>query len=158
MALLTSFIKNAFNASHLIKIFISYTTSVKILKCTFILQNNGYYLKLKRKKINSIDLTFSFYRVYLYFILDLRITKNKHNCEYFILKWQFFILYNYSFIIFKRLFNTSFKLNIVNISRALPLVLHWTHWGTQSDPDPQLRFISQFMQNAEFFPSWLTPL
>ena len=42
MALLISFITNAFSAS------VKFSTSVKIMKCTFIAQNNGYCLKLKR--------------------------------------------------------------------------------------------------------------
>ena len=58
----------------------------------------------------------------------------------------------FSFIIFKRLYHTSFKLNIVNLSRALssgpplkPLR------GSQCFHAPQELFISQSMQNAIFF-------
>ena len=33
-----------------------------------------------------------------------------------------------------------------------PLVPHWTHCGTQVFPDPQLLFISQFMQGIYSMP------
>ena len=49
---------------------------------------------------------------------------------------------NFSFIIFKGLYHTSFKLNIVNFSRALP---PWSPTepseGLRMHPDPQLCFI-----------------
>ena len=48
VALLTSYIINPFSASHLIKLFISFSISVEIMKCTFIGQNNNYCLILKR--------------------------------------------------------------------------------------------------------------
>ena len=35
------------------------------------------------KVFSSSDLTLLFYRVYFWFILDLRRTKNKHKCAYF---------------------------------------------------------------------------
>ena len=58
---------------------------------------------------------------------------------------------SFSFIIFKRLYHTSFKLDI-HFSRALYL---WsptepTEWLTEN-PGPQLCFISQFMENADLF-------
>ena len=72
------------------------------------------------KVFNSTDLMFC--NVYLCFPLDLRRTKNKHNCVYFILYGNFLLdTDSFSFIIFKRLY-TSFKVNIVNFSIALPLV------------------------------------
>ena len=107
------------------------------------------------KVFTSIDLMLLFYRVYLCLILDLRRTKNAHNCAYFKLQQQFFIRYKqFQFCqIFKRLYHTSFKLNIVNYERALNPMR-----GSQWSQTIQLHFISQFMQNAEFlFPSWLTP-
>ena len=63
-----------------------------------------------------------------------------------------FLLDNFSFFVSKRLYRTSFKLYIVNIPRALspgPPVNPVR--GPQYPPDSQLHFISQFMQNAEFF-------
>ena len=48
VALLASFITNAFSASHLIKLFMLFSASVKIMRCTFLVQNNGYYLILER--------------------------------------------------------------------------------------------------------------
>ena len=40
VALLTLSITNAFITSHLIKLLIAFSTSVKIMRCTFIVQNN----------------------------------------------------------------------------------------------------------------------
>ena len=63
-----------------------------------------------------------------------------------------FLWSNFSFIISKRLYYTSFKLNIVNVPRMLP------PWSPKKlterlsvPPDPQLHFISQFMQIVDFF-------
>ena len=64
---------------------------------------------------------------------------------------------SFSFIIFKRLYRTSFKLNIVNFSIALPPGPPEPIEGFTVRPDPHLCFISQFMQIADFFSSWLTP-
>ena len=50
MALFTLFITNSFSASHFIKLFMSFSTNVKIMKCLFVMQNNRYCLKLKKKK------------------------------------------------------------------------------------------------------------
>ena len=58
---------------------------------------------------------------------------------------------SFSFIIFKRLYHTSFKLNIVNFSSVLPHGPLEHIEGLTVHRDPQLRFISQFMQNAKFF-------
>ena len=58
---------------------------------------------------------------------------------------------SFSFIIFKRLYHTSSRLNIVNFSIALPPGPPEPIEGLTVCPDPQLRFISQFMQNAGFF-------
>ena len=41
---------NAFSASHFFKLPISYSSSAKIMKCTFNLQNDGYCLKWRRWK------------------------------------------------------------------------------------------------------------
>ena len=50
MALFTLFITNSFSASHFIKLFMSFSTNVKIMKCLFVMQNNRYCLKFKKKK------------------------------------------------------------------------------------------------------------
>ena len=64
------------------------------------------------------------YRVYLCFILELRRTKNKQNCPYYVFpSWS-------------------------PTESIYGLILH---------PDSQLHFISQFMKNVDFFPSWLMP-
>ena len=57
-----------------------------------------------------------------------------------------------SFIIFKKLYYTGFKLNIVNFSKALPPgpPTEPTE-GLTVQPEPQLHFIFQFMQNTELF-------
>ena len=77
--------------------------------------------KQNSKVFSSSDLTLLFYRVYLCFILDQRRTKNKHNCACFKLYSSSFLLTTdiFHFIIFKRLYHTSFKLNIMNFSWAL---------------------------------------
>ena len=65
LPLLTLFITNAFSISHLIKLFISFSGSVKIMKCTFIVENNGYCLKLKRKKERESQLAIFYFCLYL---------------------------------------------------------------------------------------------
>ena len=50
MVWLISFNTNAFSASHFFKLPISYSSSTKIMKCTFNLQNDGYCLKWRRWK------------------------------------------------------------------------------------------------------------
>ena len=60
---------------------------------------------------------------------------------------------NFSFIISKRLYHTSFKLNIVNFLLAFQLgspLNPMKDWHCL--PEPQLHFISQFMQMQSFFP------
>ena len=46
-------IMNAFITSHLIKLFKSCSTNVYIMKCTFIVQNNRYYLMSKIKHVKT---------------------------------------------------------------------------------------------------------
>ena len=46
------------------------------------------------KPCNSTDLMLSFFKVYLCFPLNLRRTKNKHNCVYFILQGQVDLLFS----------------------------------------------------------------
>ena len=58
---------------------------------------------------------------------------------------------SFNFIIFKRLYYTSFTLNIINFSSALTPGHPQSTEGLKVCPDPQLRFVFQFMQNAEFF-------
>ena len=81
VALLTQFIVNTFSVSHLIKFFTSFRRSVKIIKCTFILQNNGYCLKLKRykeeKKVNWPFLI-SVFTLCLNYIMTQMITKRSN--------------------------------------------------------------------------------
>ena len=63
---------------------------------------------------------------------------------------------NKNFIIFKRPDHASFTLNMVNFPKILP---HWSPTepteGLTVHPDPRLHFISQFMQNTQFY-SFLT--
>ena len=73
------------------------------------------------KVFRSTDLTLLFYRVYLYFPLDLRRTE---NIAVHILYYNSSFLFHtesFSFIIFKSLYHTSLKVNIVNFSNAWPL-------------------------------------
>ena len=58
VAMLTSFYTNAFSASNLVKSFILFRISVSIIKCKFIMQNNGYCLKLKTRKQKESDGSF----------------------------------------------------------------------------------------------------
>ena len=59
---------------------------------------------------------------------------------------------SFSFNIFKRLYHASFKLNVVNVSRALsPWSPTEPTEGFTENPGTQLCFISQFMEKAEFF-------
>ena len=44
---ITLFITNAFSTSHVIKLLVLFIASVKIMRCTFIVQKDGYCLKLK---------------------------------------------------------------------------------------------------------------
>ena len=80
-----------------------------------------HLLILIYKVFYSSDLTLLFYSVYLCFILNLRRDNNKQtNITVHILNYNSSLLVgNFSFIISKRLYHTSFKLNIVNFPRAL---------------------------------------
>ena len=91
-----------------------------------------------------------FYSVYLCFIFDLRRDSNKHNC---ILNYgSSFLLGNFNL----RLYHTTFKLNIVSVSRVVPLGPHWTQCGTHSAPKPLLVF-PNLCKTQNFFTSWVTP-
>ena len=104
---------------------------------------------------NSSDLTSLFYRVYLCFLLDLRRSNNKHNCIFQLFHFVYLIK-KCSVFIFKMFYHISFKLNIVNFSKALPPPVSPLNPSRNSQPRTTLHFISQFIQNADFFPSWLT--
>ena len=63
---------------------------------------------------------------------------------------------SFSFITFKRLYHTSFKLNIVKIFEGFaPWSPTEPTVGITENPGTQLVFISQFMKMQNFFPSWL---
>ena len=117
------------------------------------------------KVFNPTVLTLLFYRINLCFPLDVRRTKNKQRAAHFFYynKIRYFIFYNlysldtdsFSFNIFKRLYHTSSKLNIVIFLSSLPPGSHKPIEGLTVHPDPQLHFLS--IQNADFFPSWFFP-
>ena len=64
-------------AKYALKKCVLFSSSNLLLVC---LLTMGVY-----KPCNSTDLMLSFFKVYLCFPLNLRRTKNKHNCVYFIL-------------------------------------------------------------------------
>ena len=58
--------------------------------------------------------------------------------------------------VFKGLYHTSFKLNIVIFSSALPPGAPWTHWGVHSAPRPLAMFYFPIHPKCRilFVPGW----
>ena len=97
---------------------------------------------------NSSDLTLLFDLVPVFFIFYLRKTK-KINMTVHVLNYNSSFSIDTGIFIFKRLYHTSFKLNIVNLSRALPSgpPLNLLR-SSQCAHTPQELFLSQSMQNT----------
>ena len=108
------------------------------------------------KVFNSNVLTLLFYMVYLCLILDLRRGNNNYSYRYFELQQQSFIR-QISFIIYERLYHTSFKLNIVSFPNALHSGPPMTPLrGSQWPQNPSCILFPNSGKTQNFFPSWLT--
>ena len=100
---------------------------------------------------NSSDLMSLFYRVYLCFLLDLRRTNNKHNCIFQLFHFVYLIK-KCSVFIFKMFYHISFKLNIVNFSKALPPPVSSLNPSRNSQPRTTATFYFPIHTKRRFFP------
>ena len=108
------------------------------------------------KVFNPSDLKLLFYRIYCSFILDLK-TKNK---QLYILNYNsnFLLDKDIQFFIFKWLYPSSFKLNVENVSRALPPGPPLNLFrGSECAQTPYCIFSPNSCKVKIFFLSWIMP-